>query len=184
MLCRVIALIAVSLFPLAAWAHGGEDHGEQGHDSAGLAAVGDVAPRATAQSEDFELVAVASGGKLTLYLDRHADNAPVAGATIEVESGAFKGVAREVEPGMYVLPGDGFARHVAQAGKYPLTLTVQADETTDLLTAMLDLAAPPPAGVEPVHNRGEWVVWGVAGALSLAGLVLIFIRRRKLAARE
>lgn len=173
---RLITLLALAMFsltllPLPAWSHGGEDHG----DAPASASPADIAPRAVAQSEDFELVTVAMGGKLTLYLDRQDSNAPVAGAAIEVESGAFKAVAKEVEPGVYTLPGAAFAK----PGKYPLTFSVQAGETADLLTATLDLAAPPPAGVEHVHTRGEWTVWGTAGVLSLIGVGLIVLRRRQ-----
>jgi hypothetical protein len=135
----------------------------------------DIAPRATAQTEDFELVAVPAGGKLTLYLDRYVDNAPVSGAVVEVESGAFKTVAKEVAPGVYALPGEAFAK----PGKYPLTLSIQAGETADLLTATLDLAALPSAGVEHVHTWGEWAVWGAASALLLAGAGLVAVRRRQ-----
>lgn len=134
-----------------------------------------IVPRATAQTEDFELVAVPTGGKLTLYLDRYADNTPVTGAVIEVESGAFKAVAREIEPGLYTVPGDAFAK----PARYPLTLSIQVGETADLLAATLDLAAPPSAGVEHVHTWGEWVVWGAAGALLMAGAGLVAVRRRQ-----
>lgn len=168
---RVIALILAVVLPLVAWAHGGEDHG----DAAVSAVPGDIAPRAAAQTEDFELVAVPAGGKLTLYLDRYADNEPVAGAVIEVESGAFKAVAKEVEPGVYALPGAAFAK----PGKYPLTVSIQAGEVADLLTATLDLAAPPSTGVVHVHTWGEWVVWAAAGVLLLAGVGLVALRRRR-----
>lgn len=167
---KLIALIAALLLPLAAWGHGGEDHG----DGAAAVVPGDIAPRAAAQSEDFELTAILAAGRLTLYLDRYADNAPVAGAAIEVESGAFKAVAKEVEPGVYALPGQAFAK----PGKYPLTFTIQAGDTADLLTAALDLA-PPQAGVEHVHTWGEWAVWGGAGVLLLAGIGLVALRRHR-----
>lgn len=163
------------VIPLAAWGHGGEDHGDKDHgDAAAVATPGDIAPRASAQTEDFELLAVLAGGKLTLYLDRYADNEPVAGAAIEVESGAYKAVAREVEPGVYAVPGNAFAK----PGKYPLTFSIQAGETADLLAATLDRSAPP-VGVEHVHTWDEWAIWGGAGALLLAGVGLAAIRRRQ-----
>ena len=165
-----IAFIVAFLFAFSAWGHGGEDHG----DGAAPAMAGDVAPRTSAQSDEFELVAVLAAGKLTLYLDRYTDNAPVPDAEIEVESGAFKAVAAQIAPGVYSVPGQVFA----QPGKHLLTISVQAGEAADLLTAALDLA-PPAAGVEHVHGWGEWTVWGASGVLLLAGAGLVAVRRRK-----
>jgi LPXTG-motif cell wall-anchored protein len=167
---HLIWFLATLVFALAAWAHGGEDHG----DGAAPAMAADIAPRAVAQSEDFELVAVLAQGRLTLYLDRYADNAPVTDAEIEVESGAFKAAAQQVAPGVYAVPGEAFAR----AGKYPLTFSVQAGERADLLTASLDLSDPA-IGVAHAHDRTEWAIWIVAGVLLLAGAALLVLRRRK-----
>ncbi len=135
----------------------------------------DIAPRTSGQSDEFELVAVLAAGKLTLYLDRYTDNAPVPDAEIEVESGAFKAVAAQIAPGVYAVPGQAFA----QPGKHPLTISVQAGDAADLLTATLDLA-PPAAGVEHAHGWGEWTVWGASGVLLLAGAGLVAVRRRKM----
>ncbi|MBK6631208.1 MAG: LPXTG cell wall anchor domain-containing protein [Betaproteobacteria bacterium] len=167
---HLITFAVAAFFTAAAWAHGGEDHS---HDVA-PALTGDVAPRASAQTEDFELVAVLAAGKLTLYLDRYADNAPVADAEIEVESGAFKAVAAQASPGVYVLPGEVFA----QPGKYPLAISIQAGESADLLTATLDLSGPS----EGVEHKRSWDVttaWSAAGVLLLAGAGLVVARRRK-----
>lgn len=167
---HLISFIAAAFLASAAAAHGGEDHG----DGAAPAMAGDVAPRAAAQSEEFELVAVLADGKLTLYLDRYADNAPVPDAEVEVESGAFKAVAAQIAPGVYSVPGQVFA----QPGKHPLTISVQAGDAADLLTAALDLA-PPAAGVEHAHGWGEWAIWGAAGSLLAVAGGLVVVRRRK-----
>jgi len=148
----------------------GHDHGD-----APSASSGPALPRFAAASETFELVGVVNGKRLTLYLDRYADNAPVPDAEIEIESGAFKAVAAQIAPGVYAVPGQAFAN----PGKYPLTISVQAGEAADLLTATLDLAAPQP-GVEHAHGWGEWTVWGASGALLLAGAGLVAVRRRKM----
>lgn len=168
---RFNVLVVASLLALPAWPHGGEDHG----DAAVPALTSAVAPRASAQTEDFELVAVLAQGKLTLYVDRHATNAPVPDAEIEVESGSFKAVAVQVAPGVYSVAGEAFAN----PGRYPLAISVQAGDVSDLLSATLDLAAMPPAGVAHAHGRNEWAVWGAAGALLLSGAGLIAVRRRK-----
>lgn len=170
---RFFLCMLMLLVPWAAWGHGGEDH-DHG-DGAATALPTEIAPRAVARSDDFELVAVLADGRLTLYLDRNADNAPVAGAALEVESGAFKAVAREVAPAVYVVPGDNFAK----PGNYPLMFTIQAGETADLLSATLELAAPE-APVEHVHSRDEWAVWAGAAAVLLAGIGLALLRRHRM----
>ena len=80
----VHGLVALSLvFPwTAGYAHEGEDHTSS---QSGPIATG-VSPRAEAASENFELVAVARGGTLTVYLDRRSSNEPVTGATVSVET--------------------------------------------------------------------------------------------------
>lgn len=167
---HLILFVAYAVLAASAWGHGGEDHG----DGAAPALAADIAPRALAQSEEFELLAVLTEGKLTLYLDRYADNAPVHDAEIEVESGAFKAAAKQVAPGVYATPGEAFAK----AGKYPLTFSVQAGESTDLLSATLEFNGAA-AGVEHAHTRSEWAIWAAAAALLLAGVALLVLRRRK-----
>lgn len=172
---RLIALFGLAVVPLAfvpsaAWPHGGEDHG----DAPASTAPADIAPRAVAQSEDFELTAVRTGGRLMVYLDRYADNAPVAGAVVEVESGAFKAVAKEAEPGLYAVPGDAFAK----PARYPLTISIQAGDTADLLAATLDLAEPAVA-VEHVHSWDEWAVWGGAASVLFVAVGFVLVRRYK-----
>ncbi|MGB7991241.1 MAG: LPXTG cell wall anchor domain-containing protein [Candidatus Methylophosphatis roskildensis] len=169
-----IVLLAVELVLFGAssstaLAHGGEDHGGEATQSPTVA----TAPRASAQTEEFELVAVLEGKNLTISLDRFATNEPVANAEIEVDSGALKAVATQIAPGVYSIPGDGFAA----PGKYPLAISVVAGESADLLTAMLDLA-PPVTGVERSHVASGWGIWGAAGALLLAGGGLVAMRRR------
>ena len=133
----------------------------------------DGAPRASAQTEEFELVAVLEGRKLTLYLDLFATNKPVADAQIEAESSVIKTVATQVAPGVYSLPGEAFAH----PGKYPLAISVQAGDSSDLLTVTLDLPQPV-AGAAPVNLWNNWAVGGAAGALLLAGAALAAVRRR------
>lgn len=166
----VTVFIAALLLAAQAWSHGGEDHS---HDAAPALAQ-DAAPRAVAQTEDFELVAVLAGGRLTVYLDRYADNAPIADAEIELESGAAKAVAVQMAPGVYALPGDPFAR----PGKHPLTFSVQAGDTADLLTATLELAAPVALAAHETGWRA-WTLWGAAGSLLLASVGLVAVRRKQ-----
>ncbi len=167
---NIFPFVVAMALALPAWGHGDEDHG----DAPAPAMAVEAAPRAVAVSDEFELVAVLRGGKLTLYLDRFATNEPVADATVEVESGALKAVATQVAPGVYALDGASFAK----PGKYPLTISVQAGDSADLLAATLDLAGAAD-GVAHAHSEGEWAVWGVSGALLLVAAVLLALRRKK-----
>ncbi len=71
--CKLFAAVVLLALPSqVAWTHEGHDHG------AVPAAVSVPAmPRAEAGSDTFELVAVASGGELTIYLDQFGTNEPV-----------------------------------------------------------------------------------------------------------
>jgi len=164
------------MLALSALAHAGGDSSD-GHshgEAATPAMTVDGAPRASAQTDEFELVAVLERRKLTLYLDRFATNEPVADAKIEVESGVIKAVATQIAPGVYSLPGEAFA----SPGKYPLAISVQAGDSGDLLTVTLDLPQAV-AGAAPVDSWSNWAVGGAAGALLLAGAALVAVRRRK-----
>lgn len=170
-----ICFATVAVFALSTLAHGGGDSSDgHSHAEAEKPVVSvDVAPRANAQSEEFELVAVLANKKLTIYLDRYASNALVTDAQLELESGAVKIVASQVEPGVYALPGEHFSR----PGKYPLVFSIQTADSADLLTATLEVATPAAA---PVKTQDQRIVWGVAGALLLAGVgVVVLMRRRK-----
>lgn len=163
-----IGLLAL-LLAIPVWSHDGEDH------AAAPAALPSATtdPRTSAASEEFELVAMLTDKKLTLYLDRYASNAPVADAQIELESGAIKHVAAQIAPGVYALPGEAFRK----PGKYPLLFSIQTADSADLLAATLEVAQPV-AGVAPAKDTR--LVWGTAGALLLAGVgVVVLMRRRK-----
>lgn len=165
----VVVIVALFLaVPLTVFAHGDEDHG-----TPPPAISQSVAPRAVASSEEFEAVAVLEGKKLVLYLDRFDSNAPVTGAKVEIEGGGLKGDAAETSPGVYAMD----AASITPA-KHPLTISIEADDSADLLSATLDVASPP-VGVVHAYGWSEWLVWMSAGALALAGGTLLVIRRRK-----
>ena len=72
-----VATFAVLTLALPAFAH-------EGHDDAPPPQQTTAVPRLVAEGSDVELVAVAKGHTLTIYLDRIATNAPVDGAKIEI----------------------------------------------------------------------------------------------------
>lgn len=174
-LVLILFLLSVPL-STPADAHGGEDH-----EHAAPATLTQDAPRATAQTEDFELVAVLQSRSLIIYLDRFADNELVAGAQIEVESGSvLKASAKQTAPGVYVveLPKGVFEK----AGKYPLSISIQAGELGDVMTASLEI----PDLAEEAHTHADevtswkWPALG-AGLVLLALLTFAFARQRRAA---
>ncbi|MDP2811635.1 MAG: hypothetical protein Q8O34_15965 [Rhodocyclaceae bacterium] len=130
-------------------------------------------PRAVAATEDFEVVAVLEGKQLVVYVDRFASNEPVAKAKVEVEGAGLKGLASEAAPGTYVM-------NVAAAivpGKHPLTISIEAGDTADLLGATLDTSQPVVIDVD-APGWSSRVVWSVAALLLAAGALLV-VRRSK-----
>ena len=127
----------------AALAHEGHKHGDEPPPS-----TVQTAPRATAASPLFELVAVASGKGLTVYLDRFDTNAPVIGAIIDVETPAGP-VSAVQDDDIYLLE----APWAANPGTYELLFTVAAETDIDFLTATLIIPEPlvvAPAAAQPL----------------------------------
>lgn len=174
----ILAAALSACLPLA-WAHGGEDHD---HDAAKSTPATRTAPsewaaRASTATDSFEMVIELSEDEakptLTLYVDRFATNEALRDATVEVESGTFKGVAKAVAPGVYQLPGQAFGT----PGQHPITVSIQAGDDVDLLDVMLDTAhhdAAPP--VTATRHTRTWV-WALAGAITVAGIGLLTRRR-------
>lgn len=79
---RAAALSSLLLGSSATWAGDGHDHGEAAPAPAAAAL-----PRFAAVSDDFELVGVLNGQRLTLYLDHAADNRPVTDGELTLELG-------------------------------------------------------------------------------------------------
>jgi membrane fusion protein, heavy metal efflux system len=132
---RLVSALAIGTVAIGAstgaWAHGdGEDHAAE-----------PMQPQATgvrlaAQSHDFELVAVAQGKRLTIYLDRFVDNQPVSGAKLEIDPGDGKTVdAVAAGDGVYTMTADW----VEQPGRHDLVFTVIADTASDLLAGTLEI---------------------------------------------
>lgn len=173
---RSIALFLAAVFTLPAWA-GGDSSDGHSHAAAAPVVTTATAPRAVTATEAFEIVVVLEGKKLVVYVDRFATNEPVAKAKVEIEGAGLKGLASETSPGTYVM--DVVA--AIPPANYPLTISIEAGDSADLLTATLDIPAPAGAteGVERVYARKQWIAGTVAGLLLLAGGALFVARRRK-----
>lgn len=113
--------------------------GHEGHDHGDAPPVLTVqtAPRASASAPPFELVAVANGNMLTIYLDQFETNTPIIGATIDVETPAG---AMQAQPSgdVYRLEADW----IAAPGTHELLFTVADDSSIDFLPASLAIPAP------------------------------------------
>lgn len=144
-------------------AHEGHDHG------ADPVHVTTVLPRAQAQSDDFELVAVAHADRVMLYLDRFATNEPVAGARLEADLGSRRLVALERDEGTYELV------LAASAGRVALTVSVEAGDAVDLLPLLLEV----PAQAAPVGSRVPRWAWLAGGSMLLLGVGGLAWRARR-----
>ncbi|WP_295555854.1 HlyD family efflux transporter periplasmic adaptor subunit [uncultured Hyphomicrobium sp.] len=167
--------LAAAALSTPALAHG-DDGGDHGAPPAGSAAP--AAPRIVAESSDLELVAIAKGHDLTIYLDRRATNEPVDGAKIEVMGeGIPQTVAKEIGDGTYEIEGEW----LDAPGSKPLTFTVAVDGTMDLLAGVLVIPdeAEDHGGTTSVWStlvsRPE--LWLLALALVVGGFVLGFAFR-------
>jgi cobalt-zinc-cadmium efflux system membrane fusion protein len=130
---RIFAALGAALITLlgASWlsAHEGHDH-----DAAPLPASVSIAPRAEATSDAFELIAIAQGSELSIYLDGFATNEPVEGAAIEVETPNGPVIAR-THGDAYRVP----ATWLSKPGRYNLIFTVTAKEGADVLPLTLEI---------------------------------------------
>jgi hypothetical protein len=171
-----IAAWAIAMTPLlvaALPAHAQDDHGHD-HGDEPATASGPALPRFAAVSEAFELVGVLDGNRLTLYLDRFADNSPVTNAELELEIGEVKVPVQAHGEGEY----DAVLASRPASGVVPVTVTVQAGSETDLLVGELDLHAEATVDTaEHSHGWQEYASWAAAAAVAL---VLIAWMTRKL----
>ncbi|MDP3514914.1 MAG: hypothetical protein Q8S20_19405 [Sulfuritalea sp.] len=167
------ALLLATIIAFPAWAGGDSSDGHT-HAAPEPLPVVTLSPRAAAATEEFEVVAALEGKKLVVYVDRYASNEPVAGAKIEVEGAGLQGVAAESAPGVYLM---NLAAALPPA-KHGLTISIEAGDSADLLTATLDTSLAAPAAAH-AHYWSEWTVWGLAALLLIASGILLAVRRRK-----
>ena len=170
---QIITLFLVAIVALSVWA-GGDSSDGHSHAAPTTLLTTPIAPRASGASEEFEIVAVLEGKRLVMYLDRFGTNAPVEGAKVEIEGAGLKGVAREIAPGTYVID----VANAMPAAKHPLTFAIEAADTTDLLTATLDISAPM-ASIEHADGWKRWIAGIVAGLLLLAAGWFLLVRRNR-----
>jgi membrane fusion protein, heavy metal efflux system len=171
----LIARLVPFLGILVAWpalAHEGHDHGDA------PAAVTQALPRVQSRSDVFELVAVASGHKLTIYLSNFKTNAPVPDATVDVGFEGKSISAPRKGEGVYQITADW----LDVPGSKPLVFTVVTPAVSDLLDGVLEIAQPPAAAAytvafaDLVRSRLIWV-WTLLAAATGFVIALALTRR-------
>jgi hypothetical protein len=165
---RAAALSSLPLGSSATWAGDGHDHGE-----AAPAPVAAAFPRFAAVSDDFELVGVLNGQRLTLYLDHAADNRPVTDGELTLELG---GQQVKVSPhGVGEFEAD--LTEPLSDGETSIMATVTAQGQSDLLTGVLDVHSED-AEHEHTAASGRVVVLGGGAAVLGVGVLAWALRRR------
>ncbi|MDX2288922.1 MAG: efflux RND transporter periplasmic adaptor subunit [Hyphomicrobiaceae bacterium] len=149
LLCTVVMFLAVA----TGRAHEGHDHGAPPPPTSST-----IAPRADASSSDLELVIIARGEKLEIYLDTFRGNEPIDGAEIEVDGpgGILKPIAAGA--GFYTV----VAPFAAKPGIYDLAITISANGVVDVLTTTLKVS--PSTQPQAVATPGQ--SWGIDPAFA------------------
>jgi RND family efflux transporter MFP subunit len=174
----VTAALCAAVTPVSA--HEGHDHGEQEQPAFSAGAL----PRGEADSNAFEIVAVARGDQLEIHVDRFATNEPVAGALLEVETPTGTAKATQNADGTYRLAAPWLARN----GRADLIFTVTADGATDILPMTIHAAREPEQSAgkgDAAHGESiasTSVLPALGGLLAGTLLTAIALRRRRTAA--
>ncbi len=169
----LIFALVLMILPLIAFAHGGEDHGDEA--KAPISVPTASGPRLELKSPDVELLGVFHDGKLTLYADRYATNEPIRNAKIELESNELKVQAQATKDGSYTATADW----LSQPGKHDVVVSIEADGLEDLLIGTLDV--PGVALSVPGRSWLGYAKWVAVGVAVLLGLMVLFkfTRQRK-----
>jgi RND family efflux transporter MFP subunit len=170
-------------------AHEGHDHGEE-RPAAGAPA----SPRVVATSEKYQLVGIAEGEVLVIYLDRAEDNAPVTAATLEVSlDGDAVPVEAQQAAGTYEIT----APRLRKPGPVEVLVTIAEGNVQDLLVGTLVIPAREAKASSPTSRLrrlvSDWrsalpgksnAAVAIAGALLLVAAVggAVLSGRRKLLA--
>ncbi len=150
-ICALALLVIPILWvPTSSSAHEGHDHGAPPPPVSNT-----IAPRTEASSDAFEIVLIARGGELQIHLDTFRTNAPVSGATIEIDTPAGQILPTEKGDGAYVAT----APLLTTPGSYDLAITVMTKDTVDILAATLTIPAP---GSAPAARGSSWVTNALA----------------------
>jgi hypothetical protein len=183
-----ICLSVIGLAASSAAAHEGHDHGAPPPPVSTT-----IAPRADASTADLELVVVARGQRLEIFLDSFKGNEPVDGAMLEIDGPSGTLTAEAAGEGTYVAN----APWLTEPGSYDLAITVMAGDLFDVLTVTMVIpemasAAVPVAAADGFLissafaqdvgarlQRQDMTLWAVGGGGVVVGLLLAALFRRR-----
>ncbi|MFE1597498.1 efflux RND transporter periplasmic adaptor subunit [Methylobacterium sp. ID0610] len=168
----VLSCLMLAATSTGAPAHEGHDHGNETPLAANAGS-----PRVATHSDQYELVGILKQGRLTLYLDRFADNATVTDAKITASLGNAEVAAEATPDGTYTVSSPKLAGH----GPLEVVFNVQAPGGEDLLIGTLPLPAEPSAvaatastsGIEGIRQSLRSLGAGTGSPYSLAGGTLV-----------
>ena len=178
------ALLMSLVLARPALTHEGHSHGDT---PAAPAAAANSAPRGEVASEQFELVAVARDGELTVYLDHAASNEPVESAAVEAETPSGKQMLQakpgepyrlaapwSIKPGSYDLVFNVTLNGEAEA--LPVTLVIP-DKSANGMAGLLASDRISGLREQIAHNGGALLIAGFGGFAG--GVVLMLMLRRR-----
>lgn len=152
----------------------GHDHGEK------PAAQTTSLPRFVASSDQYELVGVIDGKKITAYLDNSISNEPVKNAKLSIELAGKPVTLKAIAEGVFEIN----LAEPLKPGVTAVSAMMSAGAVTDLLAGEIDIHEDhakdkPTAGAfQTLLHYAPWV----AGAL--AALVLLGVVLKRLAAKR
>lgn len=183
-----ICLSVIGLAASSAAAHEGHDHGAPPPPVSTT-----IAPRADASTADLELVAVARGERLEIFLDSFRGNEPVDGAILEIDGPSGTLTVDAAGEGTYVAA----APWLTKPGSYDLAITVMAGDLFDVLTVTMVIPEMASADVPLAAadgflissafaqdvgarlQRQDMTLWAVGGGGIVVGLLLAALFRRR-----
>lgn len=175
----LVLLMLLSIYAIGrASAHEGHDHG------AAPSAAGQASPRVVATSESYQFVGIAEGEALVIYLDRAADNAPVATAVVEVTISGQVLRAELQKNGTYEI----VTPLLKQSGIHEVVVSIADGGASDLLVGSITIPAASAVAIPPHaiwHHLPDWMQWPFTrgGLLTIVGglafvLALVLLPRR------
>ena len=168
------AALLVLMVSITARSSASDDHDhDQGHahdhGDAPAANASAAPPRFAVASERFELVGIADGRRLMVYLDRFADNSPVEGAQLELKVGGTQIAVHEHAPGEF----EATLAQPLAAGATAVAATVVAGAHRELLSAEFDVHEETHREPQPRAGWRRLVAW--LGASAAAAGVLLWV---------
>ena len=185
--CIRTGLAALGLSALSTWSLAGPGHDhDHDHDHGQADEPASITGPAQARFESvqapFELVGELSGRTLTLYIDRLADNSPVADARLTLAVAGQAVPVRRVGDGTFEATLAAEPAH----GQHPVRVAVTADTDSAQMNASLtvpDADASALADAPPKAHPGMPRSWWVGAAVLMASAGGWVMWRRQVARR-